>query len=476
VVHEADAAIDADGRILALRVRSIHTPGAYLAPNGLLPLIRSSQFLAGPYQIGAVQRELVGVLTNTSSMGPNRGTGRPESILLIERVIEAAARVTRVDPLEVRRRNLVRPDQFPYRQPTGVELDSGNYQRALDQALRLIDYNVLRQRQGAARARGELMGIGLSTSVGMTATGMWQSASVRIEPSGAVTVMTGSSPHGQGHETVWAQVVADQIGVPLTHVRVLAGDTALTPYGIGTVGTNGAPLAASAVAVAGRRVRAKILDIASRLLEVQPDDLTIMDGSVQVVGVPERSIPLQRIARMAVGGAGMPDGVELGLDASARFRQTSEPFSFGAMIAVTHVDPRSGEIAIERIVFVDDCGVALNPMVVEGQTIGGVAFGLGQVLSEEVVYDEYGQPLHASFMGYALPRADWMPALTLDRIETPSPLNPLGTRGGAEGANIAIPSAVYNSVLDALEPLGVTEVRMPLTPQNVWRAIHMKYA
>jgi aerobic carbon-monoxide dehydrogenase large subunit len=471
VIHEADAAIDGDGRILALKVRSIHSPGAYLAPNGLLPLIRSSQFVSGPYRIEAVQRELVGVLTNTSNMGPNRGTGRPESILLIERVIEAVARLTGLDPLEVRRRNLVQPDQFPYRQPTGVELDSGNYQRTLDLALQLADYAQLRVRQQAARARGELMGIGLSTCVGMTATGMWQSASVRIEPSGSVTVMTGSSPHGQGHETVWAQVAADQLGVPMGSVRVVCGDTALTPYGIGTVGTNGAPLAASAVAIAGRRVRAKVLDIASRLLEVQPDDLTIVDGVVQVVGVPERGVPLQRIARMASGGPGMPEGIELGLDASARFKQASEPFSFGAMIAVTYVDPRSGEVRIERIVFVDDCGVALNPLLLEGQTIGGIAFGLGQILSEEVVYDEYGQPLHASFLGYALPRADWMPPLTLDRTETPSPLNPLGAKGGAEGANIAIPAAIYNSVLDALEPLHVSEVPMPLTPQNIWRAI-----
>jgi carbon-monoxide dehydrogenase large subunit len=259
-------------------------------------------------------------------------------------------------------------------------------------------------------------------------------------------------------------------------VRVLCGDTAVTPYGIGTVGTNGAPLAASAVAVAGQRVRAKVLDIASRLLEVQPDDLTIVDGVVQVVGVPERSIPLQRIARMAYGGAGMPTGVELGLDASARFRQSSEPFAFGAMIAVTFVDQRSGEVHVERIAFVDDCGRALNPLLLEGQTIGGVAFGLGQILSEQVVYDDYGQPLHRSFLDYALPRAEWMPELALDRTETPSPLNPLGAKGGAEGSNIAIPAAVYNSVLDALSLLGVTEIAMPLTPQNVWRAIQSRVA
>jgi carbon-monoxide dehydrogenase large subunit len=288
--------------------------------------------------------------------------------------------------------------------------------------------------------------------------------------------MTGSSPHGQGHETVWAQVAADQLGVSMANVRVLCGDTAVTPYGIGTVGTNGAPLAASAVAVAGQRVRAKVLDIASRLLEVQPDDLTIVDGVVQVVGVPERSIPLQRIARMAYGGAGMPTGVELGLDASARFRQSSEPFAFGAMIAVTFVDQRSGEVHVERIAFVDDCGRALNPLLLEGQTIGGVAFGLGQILSEQVVYDDYGQPLHRSFLDYALPRAEWMPELALDRTETPSPLNPLGAKGGAEGSNIAIPAAVYNSVLDALSLLGVTEIAMPLTPQNVWRAIQSRVA
>jgi aerobic carbon-monoxide dehydrogenase large subunit len=248
-------------------------------------------------------------------------------------------------------------------------------------------------------------------------------------------------------------------------------DTATTPYGIGTVGTNGAALAGSAVHIAGMRLREKVLAIAAHQFEVMPEDLRLANGRVHLSGVPDRTVALADVARAAYGGPGLPPGMELGLEASARFRQDSEPFSFGAFIAVSRVDRETGRVDIDRIIGVDDCGVVLNPLVLEGQTVGGVAFGLGQVMSERVVYDAAGQPLQRNFLDYAIPRATWMPPLVLDRTETPSPLNPLGAKGGAEGANIAVPAAIYNSVLDALAPLGVRQIDLPLVPENVWRAM-----
>ncbi|MBI4491172.1 MAG: xanthine dehydrogenase family protein molybdopterin-binding subunit [Chloroflexi bacterium] len=472
ILHLAEAAADEDGRVLALRVRLVHTPGAYVAATGLLPAIRSSQFSTGPYRIPAIERETLCVLTNTNLMGPNRGTGRPESIAMIERVIEEVALATELDPLEVRRRNLIRPDEFPYCTPTGTVYDSGDYQHTLARMLELADYEGLRRQQEQARARGELVGLGLCTSVGMTATQKWQSATVQVERSGDATVFTGSSPHGQGHETVWAQVAADYLGMRMEDIRVVHGDTAATPPGTGTMGTNGAPLSAPAVALASRQVQEKMLRIAAHAFECQPEDLAIEAGRVQVRGVPERSISVKQIAQLAYAGRGLPPGMEPGLDATVRFMHETEPFAFGAFLVATRVDRETGEVRVEKIVGVDDCGVVLNPLILDGQSDGGVAFGLGQVLYEQIVYDEAGQPLTTSFLDYAIPRADAMPAeLVLDRTVTPSPLNPLGTKGGAEGANIALPAAVYNSVLDALRPLGVRTLPMPLTPQNVWRAM-----
>jgi carbon-monoxide dehydrogenase large subunit len=471
LLHVAEAAADAEGHILAVRVRLMQTPGAYLSGPTLLPAIRSSQFSTGAYRIPACERETICVFTNSTLTGPNRGTGRPESIVMIERLVDLVAEKADLDPLEVRRRNLIHADEFPYRTPTGTLYDSGNYQATLAKALELADYDGLRRLQAEARARGELMGIGLCTNIGMTATQKWQSATVQVENSGHATVLTGSSPHGQGHETVWAQVAADFLGVRFEDVRVVHSDTAVVPPGTGTVGTTGAPLGAPAVALASTEVKEKVLRIAAHMLEVQPQDLTIEDGTIQVAGVPERSVSVQQVAALAYGGRGLPRDEQPGLQATVNFAHETEPYAFGAFIAVTRIDPETGNVHLEQFIGADDCGTVLNPLILHGQMDGGVAYGLGQVMSEAIVFDEAGQPLAASFLDYAIPRADDMPHITLGHTVTPSPVNPLGTKGGAEGTNIALPAAVYNSVLDALRPLGVTEVQMPLTAHNVWRAI-----
>jgi carbon-monoxide dehydrogenase large subunit len=471
LVYHVEAAADGEGHLLGLRVRILHTPGAYVQNHGLLMPIRAASYVAGPYRVRAVSTEIVSVFTNTSTTGPFRGTARPENAMMTERVMDEIAGALGIDPVEVRRRNLIPADALPYQSPTGVVYDSGDYLGTLNRAVELVNYAELRREQARARARGQLMGIGTAIFVEMSGTMRWQSATVRVERSGAVTVLTGSSPHGQGHETVWGQIAADRLGVHLEDIRVVHGDTAMVPPGTGTAGASGAPLAAPAVAVAADRVREKMLRIVAHRLESRIDDLVVKDGRIGVVGAPGASLPIAEVARIAYAGRELPAGMEPGLEETFRFMPPRPPFGFGAYFSVVRIDGDTGSVAVDRLIAVDDCGNVLNPLILEGQLHGSLAQGIGQALSEEVVYDDAGQPLAGSLMDYALLRADDLPELVLGRTETPTPLNVLGSKGGSESGNIGAPASIWNAVVDALGSLDARGVSLPLTPARVWRAL-----
>ncbi len=468
-VDYVEAAVSRDGRVLGLKVESIYNLGAFLQLSTPMPPLRTPVYCVGAYDIRNVRTRVTAVFTNTVPTGPYRGAGRPEAAFVAERLMDEVARELGLDPAEVRRRNFIRPDQFPYRTATGVVYDSGDYGRALDRALELVDYAGLRAEQARARARGELMGIGLATYIELSAQG-WESGAVRVEPSGRVTVLTGSVPHGQGHETAWAQVVADQLGIPLENIRVRWGDTGAVPVGIGTFGSRSGALAGSALVVAAGKVKEKAIRIAAHLLEASPDDLVYEEGRVFVRGAPGRAVTLEQIARAAYSRAPAP-GIEPGLEATAYFQAPHEGYSFGAYVAVVWVDPETGVVRLEKLVAVDDCGRVINPMLVEGQIHGGLAQGIGQALLERVAYDENGQLLTGSLVDYAVPRADDLPAFLVDRTETPGPGNPLGVKGVGEAGTIGAPPAIVNAVVDALAPLGVRHIDMPLFPERVLAAI-----
>ncbi len=473
-VSEAEAAVSKDGEITGLKVKAIFDLGAHLLSHSIVPPMSHSVHVLGPYRIQNAELLSIGVYTNTAPTGPYRGSGRPVGVYLIERVMDEAARVTGLDPVEIRRRNFIPPDAFPYRTAFGTPYDSGDYARALDRVVELADYQGLRREQAEARKRGEIMGIGVAAYVESTNVLGWESGVVRVERSGKVTAITGSSPHGQGHETTFAQIIADSLGVLYEDVIVRHGDTLGAPQSVGTFGSRSAGLGGSALAQASTEVREKGRRLAAKLLEASPEDLQPVPGGFQVKGVPDKMVGWDRVGEFAHRGMGLPSGENPGLEATVFFRQDQPAFSFGAGIAVVRVDKETGHVRLERLIAVDDCGNAINPLLVEGQIVGGLAQGIGQALLEHVVYGEDGQLLAGTFMEYVMPRADDMPELVLDRTVTPSPLNPLGVKGVGEGGACVAPPAIVNAVVDALSPFGVRHVDMPLTAGKIWRAIQQK--
>jgi carbon-monoxide dehydrogenase large subunit len=470
-VSEAEAAVTAEGEIIGLRARAVFDLGAHLLALSLVPPMSHSTHIFGPYRIQNAELLSVGVYTNTAPTGPYRGSGRPVGVYLIERLMDEAARATGLDPVEIRRRNFIPPEAFPHRTPFGVAYDSGNYARALDRVLELADYPGLRREQAAARRRGEIMGIGVAAYVESTNVLGWESGVVRVERSGAITAVTGSSPHGQGHETTFAQIIADHLGVAPDEVMVRHGDTRGAPQAIGTFGSRSAGLGGSALAQASVEIREKGRRLAARLLEANAQDLQHVPGGFQVRGVPEKIVGWDRIGEFAHRGMGLPPHETPGLEATVFFRQDHPSWSFGAGLAVVRVARDTGQVRLERFIAVDDCGNAINPLLVDGQIVGGFAQGLGQALLERIAYGEDGQLLTGTFMEYAIPRADDMPELVIDRTVTPSPLNPLGAKGVGEGSACVAPPAIVNAVVDALSPFGIRHVDMPLTAEKIWRVI-----
>jgi aerobic carbon-monoxide dehydrogenase large subunit len=468
---EAEMALAADGTITALRARIVVPIGATVAASAAVPPGRYGNMLPGAYRVASVDIETSGVLTSTAATGAYRGAGRPEAAFVIERLVEQAARALGLDPAELRRRNFIPAAAFPYRTPTGLTYDSGNYAASLAHALDTAGYAALREEQRAARARGELFGVGLATYVEPSAAG-WESGAVRVERTGRVTVTTGSCASGQGHETTFAQIVADRIGVRPDAIRVRAGITDGAPQGIGTSGSRSTVLGGSALVRASERVVDKGRQVAAALLEAKVDDVVLdRERGFHVVGVPHRALGWAEVAAAAYARGGLPGGREPGRAAAAILQGPPDGYSFGSCVCAVRIERETGRLEIVKLVLADDCGTHVNPLLVEGQLHGALAQGIGQALVEQIVYDDAGQLLTGSLMDYAVLRADDMPAVTLDGTTTPSPLNPLGAKGVGEAGTIAAPPAIVNAVVDALSPSGVVALDMPLGAERLWRAI-----
>ena len=465
----SELALKRDGTMLGLKVRVVANLGAYLQSNTAGPPQRMMAMAPGCYQIQNVHVEVVAVFTNTVSTGPYRGAGRPESVLNIERLIDKAARDLGIDRLEIRRKNFIRPEQFPYRTGVNVEYDSGDYEKSLAEALRLSNYEELIRRRDEARARGELVGVGVSTFVEPSGGAGFESGTVRVERTGEITVLTGSSSHGQGHETVFAQVAAEKLRVSMDHVAIRHGDTLAVQQGVGTFGSRSAVMGGGALAIAIQRVIEKARRIAAYLLEAAPEDIVQADGGFAVAGVPDRMITWRQIAAAAYGRP-VP-GIEPGLQETVFFDPRREAWGFGAHVALVRIDRETGTPKLEKLVLVDDCGVIINPMIVEGQVHGGVAQGLGEAFREQMLYGDEGQVLTGSLMNYAVPRASDVPPLILGETVTPNPFNPLGVKGVGEAGCNGAPPAVANAVMDALAPLGIDHIDMPYTAPKLWEAI-----
>jgi carbon-monoxide dehydrogenase large subunit len=476
MLSEVDVAARADGTLLGLRVKTWCNVGAYALWHGPLPVQRLLNYSTGCYRIEHLDSEVLTVFTNTTPTGPYRGAGRPEAAFVAERAADAVAAELGLDPVEVRRRNFIPAQEFPFTTAGGVTYDSGDYEGALDRALERADYARLRQEQEVRRARGELVGIGLATYTEM-AGGGFEMGTVTLGPDGTVTAVTGSSPFGQGVQTVFAQIVADQFQVDPGLVRVVPADTDALPAGIGSFGSRSTVLGGSALAEAAGAVRSRALRVAAALLEVSPEDLELRDGQVGVRGVAERSVDLGQVSSALAAGIGVGPEEPRELRETVRFAASEgDTYPFGAIVAAVCVDRETGRVRLERLVLVDDCGRAINPLLVDGQLTGGAVQGLGEALLEQVVHGADGQLLTGSLLDYAVPRAEAVPTLELERTETLSPRNPLGAKGVGESATVGTPAALANAVLDALRPLGLPNIELPLTPERLWRLIEARGA
>jgi len=486
-ITDLEVAAKRDGTILGIRGRCYANLGAYLstaAPG--VPTILHGLMMTGCYAIKALDYEVYGVLTNTTPVDAYRGAGRPEATYAVERLVDLLAGELKLDPVEIRRKNFIPKSAFPASVPAGLIYDSGDYDKALDKALSMLGYEDFRAQQAEARKQGRLLGVGFSTYVEICGLGpsqvagavgfqggLYESAVVRFHPTGKVTAFTGSSPHGQGEETTFAQLIADELGLPLDDIEIVHGDTAQVPMGWGTYGSRSTAVGGSSLILAARKVREKARLIAAHLLEASPEDITFADGRFSVKGVSERSKTIQDIALQAYLAWNLPAGMEPGLEASNFFDPSNFVYPFGTHIAVVEVDRATGVVSLQRYIAVDDCGPVINPKIVDGQVHGGVVQGIAQALWEAAVYDENGQLLSGSLMDYALPVAAGLPPIETARTETPSPVNPIGLKGVGETGTIASTPAVVNAVLDALAPLGIRHLDMPLTPERVWRAIQL---
>ncbi len=484
-VTEAELGLDAKGKMVALRVKTVANLGAFLSTFApLIPTFLYGPLLSGVYEIPNIWCEVTGVLTNTTPVDAYRGAGRPEAAYLSERMCDVAARALGMDPAELRRRNFIPPSKFPYQTPVAFQYDSGNYAAAFDRALQMLDYRKFRADQEAAHKQGRWLGVGFATYIEATGpapsrvagalgaqAGLWESATVRVHPTGKITVFTGSHSHGQGHETTFAQIVSSELGVPLEDVEIVHGDTAAIPFGMGTYGSRSTSVGGSAVWTAIQKIKEKGKKIAAHLLEAAEADLEYTDGKFAVKGSPDRAKTFGEVALMAYLVHNYPDGLEPGLEVTSFFDPANFVFPFGAHVCVVEVDPETGHVKIVRYIAVDDVGRVVNPMIVDGQVHGGIAQGAAQALWEYAAYDDNAQLVSGSMMDYALPKADDLPSFETDRTETPTPVNPLGIKGAGEMGTIASTPAVANAVLDALAPLGITHLDLPLTPERIWQAV-----
>jgi carbon-monoxide dehydrogenase large subunit len=475
-----------DGRFTGLDVHLLADMGAYLrlvSPG--VPILGAFMF-NGIYKIPAYRFVCDGVFTTKTPTDAYRGAGRPEATFAIERIVDEAAAELGVDPMELRRRNWITHDEFPFTTVCGLTYDSGNYEAATDRALELIGWDALRAEQASRRAANDpvQLGLGISTFTEMCglapsrilgsllyAAGGWEHASIRMLATGTVEVVTGSSAHGQGHETAWSQIVADQLGVPFEDVEVIHGDTQSSPKGMDTYGSRSLTVGGTAVVLAAGKVIDKARRVAAHMLEASEDDIEFAGGTFSVRGAPGTGKTIQEIAFNVFAAHDLPEGMEASLDADATFDPESFSFPHGTHLCATEVDTETGRVTIRSYVAVDDIGEVINPLIVEGQVHGGLAQGIAQALFEEAVYDDDGNLTTGTLVDYLVPSAADLPSFVTDRTVSPSTTNPLGAKGVGEAGTIASTPAVVNAIVDALRPLGVSEVPMPCTPERVWRAI-----
>lgn len=486
-VEYVELAVKKDGTVTGIKGTVYAGMGGYLstaAPG--IPTILHGLMYSGAYNIPNVYCESIGVFTNTTPTDAYRGAGRPEATFLLERLMDKAAHAIGMDPVELRRKNLI-PKFENHTVATGIIYDSGDYEAALNKALAMVDYKKIRQEQEAARQQGRYLGIGVTTyteicglgpsqvagAVGFQG-GLWESAIIRVSPAGKVQALMGISPHGQGEETTFAQLISDELGFPVEDIEIVHGDTHMTPMGWGTYGSRTTPVAGAALVKAARKLKDKARAMAAHLLEAAVEDIDYADGKFFVKGSPDKFKSIQEITLMTTVAWSMPPGMDPGMEESQFYDPPNFVYPFGTHIAVVEVDPETGTIDLKRYIAVDDCGPQINPLVVSGQIHGGIVQGLGQALCEGAVYDDNGQLLTGSMMDYTMPRADMFPNFELDHTVTPSPHHPVGIKGIGETGTIASTPTVYNAVMDALRPFNVADIPMPLTPARVWAAIHGK--
>jgi carbon-monoxide dehydrogenase large subunit len=493
--HVTDIEVGAkrDGTITALKVKTYANLGGVLSTIGPgIPTTLYGRMLSGAYKIPHIYCNVLGTYTNTAMVDAYRGAGRPEATYVVERTIDLVARELNMDPVEVRRKNFVQPVDFPYAPAdnllAGLKYDSGDHEKPLNKALEMVDYKALRKEQAEARKQGRYLGIGFSTyveicgaapsswiGVGPTGQGwgaaMWESANIRVHLTGKVILTIGTQPQGQGHETTMAQIVSEELGIPMDDIIVQLGDTLGTPFGYGTYASRSAAVGGMAVYNSAQKIKEKAKRLAAHLLEASPDDMTFEGGKAYVKGSPDIGKTIQELAGAAALAYSLPAGMEPFLDDITYYDPPECTYPFGTHICVVEVDRDMGQVNILRYLAVDDVGKRINPLIVEGQIHGGIVQGVGQALWEGAVYDENAQLLSGSLMDYAVPKASFLPKIELGSTETPSPTNPLGVKGVGETGTIASTPAVVNAVIDALSPFGIKHLDMPLTPEKVWRAM-----
>ena len=485
-IQDIELAADADGKITAVRVKLLADMGAYLqlvTPG--IPLLGAFLY-HGVYDIPAYSFECTGVFTTKTPTDAYRGAGRPEATYAIERAMDTLAYQLGIEPAEIRRRNYIQPAQFPYSSPAGLVFDSGDYEPTLDRALEMVGFDAIRADQAKRRAAGSTkhIGLGVVTYVEMCGlapsrvlaslnygAGGWESATVRLLPTGKAQVVTGATPHGQGHETSWSMIVADRLGIPPEDVEVLHSDTAISPTGLDTYGSRSLAVGGVAIEMAAQKVLDKARLIAAHQLEANEDDLEFVDGEFRVKGTPSKAMPIQAIAFAAFTAHDLPDGLEPNLVEQVTYDPPNFTFPFGTHVAVVEIDEETGGVRLIDYAAVDDCGNQINPLIVAGQVHGGIVQGVAQALWEEAVYDEDGQLQNPTLMDYLVPSAAELPSFKLDHTVTPSPTNSLGVKGIGEAGTIGSAPAVINAIVDALSHLGVRDVAMPATPQRLWTII-----
>ena len=466
----AELALDADGKFLALRWTGAHNIGAYIEGAGAIPIIFSLMLAPTVYDIPAVAVTSSLVFTNTAPTVPYRGAGRPEAVYIMERLVDQAARETRIDPAELRRKNLIRPDAFPFATPTGWTYDSGNYAAALGKCQALSDWDGYAARRARSQAAGKSRGRALTYYIDNTGV-FNERMELRFDPSGELTILAGTLSHGQGHETTYAQMVADWLGVPEDKIHLAQADTDEVAIGRGTYASRSMMIGGSALRAAADEVIERGKRFAAHFMEADAADLSFADGAFTIAGT-DRSMPIEEVAQMSFIPVGLPSELGVGLQGAGAFSADVPSFPNGCHICEIEIDGETGAVEIDRYTVVDDCGTVINPLLAKGQIIGGIAQGAGQALLEDMIYDrDSGQLLTGTLMDYGLPRADTLPAIKIDFSPVPSPTNPLGAKGVGEGGTVASTPTVMNAILDALASFGVHDLPMPATPERVWHAL-----